>query len=186
MADWLEGGVRGLLGSASGFVNELVVAVIIILIGLIIGKVLEKLVGKLLHEFEIDSILKKTARIKFSVEKIVSRFIAFFVYFVAIVIALNQLGLTTTILHMISAAVLIVIVLSIILGIKDFIPNFLAGIKISREGMIKEGDKIKIKGMEGRVEAVELTEIKLVTKQKDTIFIPNSTFLKEEFVKKKR
>ena len=118
-------------------------------------------------------------------EKSLSKFIAYFIYFVTIITALNQLGLTTTILHMISAAVLIIIVLSFALGVKDFIPNFIAGIHINRKNMINEGDRIKVKGTEGKVVKIELTETKLKTKKGDTIFIPNSVLIKEEIIKKK-
>ncbi|MBN2111541.1 mechanosensitive ion channel [Candidatus Woesearchaeota archaeon] len=183
MAEWLSNLWGYSERLVSGLLNNLIVAVVIILIGFILGRVLGKLVQKVLHELEIDRILKKTAKIKFSFEKALAKFIAYFVYFVAIIIALNQLGLTTTILHMISAAVLIIIVLSIILGVKDFIPNFLAGVHISRNRIIKEGDRIKIKGTEGEVTEVDLTEVKVRTKSGDIIFIPASLFVKEEFVK---
>jgi len=170
----------------SGLMTKLIAAVIIILVGFIIGRILGKLVQKVLHELEIDRILKKKANVKFSFEKTVGKFVAYFIYFLTLVIALNQLGLTTTILHMISAAVLIIVVISIILGIKDFIPNLLAGMHINRHNMINEGDKIRVRGTEGKVMSVDLTEIKLKTKSGDIIFIPNSIFIKEEVIKKKK
>lgn len=183
MAGWLTNSWNYLVNLFSGLLNKLILAIIIILIGFIIGRVLGKVAQKILHEIELDRILRKTAKIKISLEKSLARFITYFIYFITIIIALNQIGLTTTILHMISAAVLIVIVLSIILAIKDFIPNFLAGIHISRKEMVKKGDRIKVRGTEGKVMQVELTEIKLKTPKGDTIFIPNSILVKEEFVK---
>jgi small-conductance mechanosensitive channel len=74
-------------------------------------------------------------------------------------------------------------VLSIVLGVKDFIPNFLAGIHIMRNNVIKKGDRIRVKGTEGEIIQIELTEIKVKTKSGDIIFIPSSLFVKEEFVK---
>lgn len=180
---WLGDGINYIVNTLSGLMTKLIVAVIIILIGFIIGKVIGKLTQKVLHELEIDRILKKKARIKFSVEKAFGRFVAYFIYFLTIIGALNQVGLTTTILHMISAAVLIVLVISIILGIKDFIPNLLAGMHINRQDMIKEGDRIKVRGTEGKVMSIDLTEIKLQTRKGDIIFIPNSILIKEEVVK---
>jgi len=119
-------------------------------------------------------------------ERAIGKAIAYFIYFIAIIIALNQIGLTTTILYMISAAVLIIIVISIALGVKDFIPNILAGIHLHRKDIIKEGDKIKVKGTEGKVISVELTETKLKTKKGDIIIIPNSMLVKEEIIKLKK
>ena len=170
----------------SGLMTNLIAAVIIFLIGLIVGKVLGKVTYKVLHELEVDRIVKKTARIKFSLEKMIGRFVSYFIYFVAAIIALNQFGLTTTILHMISAAVLIVIVISIVLGVKDFIPNFLAGIQIYRKEMVKEGDFIRVRGNEGEVASIDITEIKLKTEKGDMLYIPNSILIKEDFTKLRR
>lgn len=185
MAGWLSEAWNYSSNLISDIMNNLIVAVIIILIGFILGRVLGKLVQKLLHELELDNILKRTAKIKFSLERGASKFISYFIYFVAIILALNQIGLTTTILHMVSAAILIIIVLSVILGVKDFIPNFLAGMQISRKKLIEEGDRIKVRGTEGKVVNIDLTEIKMKTKSGDIIFIPSSIFIKEQFTKKK-
>jgi len=178
-------GVNYVVNTLSGLLTKLIVAVIIILIGFIAGRVFGKLAQKLLHELELDRILKQTARVKFSLERAVGKFIAYFIYFLTIIIALNQIGLTTTILHMISAAVLIVIVISIVLGVKDFIPNLLAGMHIHRKGIVKEGDRIRVRGTEGTVVSIDMTEVKLQTAKGDIIFIPNSLLMKEELVKVK-
>jgi small-conductance mechanosensitive channel len=180
---WLSDWVNYVVETISGLMTNLIIAVIIILIGFIVGRVLGKLTQKVLHELELDRILRETADIKLSIEKALARFITYFAYFLAIIIALNQIGLTTTVLHMISAAVLVIVVISIILGIKDFIPNFLAGMHINRKDMIKVGDRIRVKGTEGKVISMDLTETKIQTQKGDTIFIPNSLFIKEEMVK---
>ena len=183
---WIGDTVNYFENLFSGLMTNLIAAVIIVLIGLIVGKVLGKLTQKVLHELEVDRILKKTARIKFSFEKMIGRFVSYFIYFVAIIIALNQFGLTTTVLHMISAAVLIIIVISIVLGVKDFIPNFLAGIQVYRKGMVKEGDFIRVRGTEGEVASLDITEIKLKTEKGDILYIPNSILIKEDFTKLRR
>lgn len=170
----------------SGLVAEIIAAVVILLIGFIAGGVLGKLTKRVLHELEVDRIVKQTAKIKASIEKLASRFVAYFVYFIAVIAALNQLGLTTTILHMVAAAVLIVIGVSVMLGVKDFIPNFLAGIHIQKKGMIKKGDVVRIRGTEGKVAGMDMTEIKLKTRKGDIIFFPNSLVIKEKVVKPRK
>ncbi len=186
MAEWLTNSFNYVVDTLSGVLTKLIVAVIIILIGFIVGRVFGKLTQKILHELELDRILRQAARIKFSLEKALGKFVTYFIYFIAIILALNQVGLTTTILHMISAAVLIIIVISIILGVKDFIPNLLAGIYIHRRELVKEGDRIKVRGTEGKVISIDMTEVKLQTAKGDTIFMPNSLLIKEELVKLKR
>ena len=135
----------------SGIFTKLVVAVIIVLIGLVAGKLLGKLIHKLLHEIELNNLIKKSAGIKISMEEIISSFVTYFIYFIFIVMALNQLGLTTVVLHMISGAILIIIIISIMLSIKDFMPNMFAGFFIHQKRFIKEGDIIKVDNIKGKI-----------------------------------
>ena len=61
---------------------------------------------------------------------------SYFIYFIAIIMALNQVGLTSAILNMLSGAVILLILISMILAIKDFVPNMVAGIFIFQKGII--------------------------------------------------
>ena len=96
---------------------------------------------------------------------------------------LQQLGLATTVLNMIAGAVIIVIILSTLLGIKDFIPNMIAGIMIQRKQELKKGEIIKIKGMQGKIIGITLIETKIETKTGDIIFIPNAVLTKTEIIR---
>ena len=170
----------------SGIFTKLVVAVIIVLIGLVAGKLLGKLIHKLLHEIELNRIIKKAAGIKVSAEEIISSFVTYFIYFIFIVMALNQLGLTTVVLHMISGAILIIIIISIMLSIKDFMPNMFAGFFIHQKRFIKEGDIIQVDNTKGKVVHINLVETKIETKKGDIIYIPNSLLTKKTVVKLKK
>src|SRR6056297_1416983 len=79
----------------SGLFTQIVVSLLIVFTGFIIGKILGRLIYKLLHEFKVDAALKKTAGVKISIEHILEAFISYFIYFVSIIMALNNLGLTT-------------------------------------------------------------------------------------------
>ena len=131
-----------------------------------------------MHEIELNNVIKKVAKIKINLEQIVGSTTTYLIYFLTIIMALNQIGLTTT---MLSGAVLVIIVLSIFLSIKDSIPNIMAGISIIRKEDIKEGDFIKTKEVSGKVKNVTLTEIQLKTRKDDIIHIPNSIFVKTEY-----
>ncbi len=166
--------------------NRLVVAVIILFLGFIVGKIIGKLIERGLKEVSLDKGLKKAINLKVSLEKGISSFASFFIYLVAIIMALDSLGLTSSVLIMISAAIIVVIVISFILAIKDYVPNIIAGIRIKNKGFIEIGDYVKVKDIEGRVIKVNLNETELETKNKDIIFVPNSMFVKEEVYKRKR
>ena len=99
--------------------------------------------------------------------------------------ALNQIGLATTVLYIISGGIIILVILLIFLAIKDFIPNFFSGIFIQYKNIIKEGNSIKVGTVEGKVKKIGLIETQIITKKKDTIILPNSIITKSEVIIKK-
>ena len=186
MAGWLGSAVNYLHGLFSGVFTDVIVAVILVLLGLIVGRIAGRVAQKALHEIETDRVAKQAAGIKFSLEKGVGEFVKYFIYFIFLILALNQIGLTTTILYMVSAGIITAIIVSFFLGVKDFMPNMLAGIFISRKGQIKAGDFIRVRGVEGKIRNIDLVETMVETRSGDTIYIPNSILAREEVVKIKR
>ena len=166
--------------STSGLFYKFIVAIVLLLIGFILGKILGRLVYKFLHSFELNENFSKLAGVTLKIEEISESFTTYFIYFITIVIVLQQIGLVTTILHMIAAGVIILIILSTFLGIKDFIPNAIAGFFIQRKKEFRTGQKIKVKGMQGTITEINLLETKIETKNGDIIFIPNSVLSKTE------
>ncbi len=162
---------------------NIIAAFLILFAGIIVGKIFGKLVKKVLHEIELNKITHKATSLKLSIEEFTGGFVQYFVYFITVIMALNQLNVTTTVLSMVGGAVIILIVVSIILAIKDFIPNVFAGFYIYRNKFIKVGEIIKVKGMEGEVKEVNLFETRIETISGDTIYIPNSALTKTEVVK---
>jgi small conductance mechanosensitive channel len=167
-----------------GIYLNFIVAVIILLLGFICGRILSRLTYKILKEVELKSILNR-AGIRVKLEKRISSFVAYFVYFISIIMALNQLKIATTLLQMIVGAVLIIVIVSLILGIKDFIPNIFAGLSIYKDNVIEIGEYIETQGVEGKVTQITLSKTKLETKKGDIVFIPNSVIIKKGVIKKK-
>jgi len=184
MAEWISSAMTYLSSNSSQFFIKFIIAVIIILIGLIIGRTVEKILQRILKEIELNKNLKK-AGINFPLEKIITNFAKYFIYFIAAIWALTELGLTTTVLNMISAVVLILILISLILAVKDFIPNVFAGYFIHRKRMFKEGDKISVQNLKGKIVKITLTETEIKTEKGDTIYVPNSVIKREIVIKKK-
>ena len=86
-----------------------------------------------------------------SLEKKISNLAAYLIYFFALVWSLNLLGIAPVILYIIGGTILFLLGVTFILGIKDFIPNLIAGVIIHRKGYWKEGKNIKVNGMEGKI-----------------------------------
>jgi len=160
------------------------IALIILLIGFVIGKLAGRIVTKFLHEFELNRITQ-TAGIKRPFEGLIGSLVSYIIYFATIIMALNQLNITSIVLYIILITVIVVIVISFLLSIKDFLPNFFAGLFIYRHGLIKEGDMIKVNETSGKVIHISMIETQLETKEGDIVFIPNSLLTKNKVIKLK-
>ncbi|MBN2881182.1 mechanosensitive ion channel [Candidatus Woesearchaeota archaeon] len=166
----------------SNIMTKFLVGTLIILIGFIVGKLLGKIIEKILAELELNKIVKKISGVSISLEHIISSFTSYFIFFLSIIMALNQIGITTDVLNILSAAVMILIVLSVFLGIKDFVPNFIAGLHISQKEMFKVGDTIKFKEIRGKVVQINLVDTVVSTQSDDLIYIPNLNLIKHEVI----
>jgi len=178
--------ISGVTDKFTPILSKVVIAVLILLIGLIIGKLIGNLIRRALNEVQLDKHLRTATGFRFSLEKIISAFISYFIYFIAIVMSLNSLGLTTAILTMISAAIIVIIVVSFILAIKDFFPNFIAGIMIKSKKNFNKGDVIQIKEVRGRITSIGFLETRLLTPNKEEVIIPNSIFNKRQIILKRK
>ncbi|MEK6907447.1 MAG: mechanosensitive ion channel domain-containing protein [Nanoarchaeota archaeon] len=177
--------LNSLSSKLSDLTLNLVAAVVILLVGLVVGRFLGNLTRKVLHELELDRLLKEQTRFKIPLEQFLGSLVKFIIYFIAIIFALDQLGLQTAILNVILAIILIILVVFMILAVKDFIPNLVAGLFLHQKRNIKPGEKIEVNNIEGEVVNVTLVETKLRTKSGDIVYIPNSILTKNVVIKKK-
>jgi small-conductance mechanosensitive channel len=86
---------------------------------------------------------------------------------------------------MISLAMIILIVLSLTLAIRDFFPNAVGGIVIAKKKMLNIGDTIEIDNIKGKVNKLSLIAVEVITKKGDLIYIPNSLISKKILIKKR-
>ena len=164
---------------------KLVAAIAILLIGILFARFLSKLTNKILKEVKLNDILKEEFGVKLPLEEFFSRIVEYIIYFITIIMALNQLGLTTIILYIILVVVLVIIIILIVLAFKDFMPNLTAGFYINRSKNIKKGDNVEVNTVKGKILDINLVETKIKTKEGDEILVPNSFLLKSEILKKK-
>ncbi len=179
----ISGGVKYLNELYIGIATKVILVLAILLMGFIIGRLLGKLVQKAMHGIGLNTLMAKMG-IGFSLENLLGNIIAYIVYFTTILIALNKLGLTTTILHIIAAGIIILAILLVLLALKDTLPNAFAGFLIKQKGLIKEGDIITVQGKEGKIKKITLVETLIETKDEE-IYVPNSILMKKEIIKKK-
>jgi len=171
--------------SSNGMLIKLIVAIAILLIGLIAARIISRIVKKILNELELNRVLKEQAGVKIPMEEFISTMTKYLIYFITVIWALTELGLQTIILYIILTIVLVIMVSFIILAFKDFIPNITAGFFIHQKNIIKEGDIIKVKNIEGKVMKISMVET-IIKVNGDIVYVPNSVLTKNEVTKKKK
>ena len=123
--------------------------------------------------------------VTYNIESGVSTIVSFMVYLVTIVFFLNHLGITSIVLYLVVGAILMLLILTFLVGLKDVIPNFVAWVVLQRKGKIKEGKRVEVREISGRVEKIGYLETEIKTEYGDILYVPNSLFLKSKFWVKK-
>lgn len=164
---------------------KLIGAILIILIGILISKFISKLFKKLITKLKLNQILKSTLNLDIPLEEFIATILKYVLYLVFLILALQHLGLATFILNAILIAILALLVIFIILTLKDLIPNITAGFLIHHRKLINKGENIIVKDIKGKIIDITLTELKLESKNKDIIIIPNSVLIKNIITKEK-
>ncbi|MCW5517699.1 mechanosensitive ion channel family protein [Muriicola sp. Z0-33] len=147
------------IGNLLRYLPRLFSAIALFMIGLYIANFIKKAVAGIFESFE------------FSGAKIISALVFYVIVIFITITALNQAGVDTTIITnnvtIILGAFLLAIALGMGLGSKDIINDLLSTYYTRRNYMV--GDKVKLKGMEGTIEAIDNVCMTLKTKEGKTI-----------------
>ena len=119
--------------------------------------------------------------ITYNLEGSISSILSYVIYLFTIVIFLDQVGLKSIVLYLIVGAVLMLVILTLLVGLKDIIPNFVGWLYIQRKDNLKVGRKIEVKEIAGRIEKIGYLETEIKTDADDILYVPNSLFMKSKF-----
>jgi len=172
--------------TSSNFILKVAIALTIFSLGLILGKILGKTAQRFIKDSGIEDSIKSTTKIKINFSTFIGAIISYVIIFFSLVWALDILDIASTILNIFSGAILVLFLIVIFLGFKDFIPNATAGFFIHSKGTIQKGDKIRHQNIEGIIESTGIIETVIKTKEGDTIFIPNTRLTQYELIKKNK
>ncbi|HIH11840.1 TPA: mechanosensitive ion channel [Candidatus Woesearchaeota archaeon] len=160
--------------------------VVILLIGFTVGILLRKLGERLLHEIGLNAILIKIG-INSNAEKVIPSIFAYATYILTIIFVLDIVGIKPTVpFYIIVGAILALFILTIMVSVKDILPNFIGWIFIQKKGKIKIGQTIDVREITGVVENIGYLETEIRTDKGDLLYIPNSLFLKSKYLLKNR
>lgn len=108
----------------------------------------------------------------------VYRIISYFIWTIAIVVALEAAGLSISILLAGSAALLV----GVGLGLQQTFNDLVSGVILLFEGSIKLNDVVVVDGQYGQIIEIGLRTSKIVTRDNIIMIIPNSKFIVENVV----
>ncbi len=165
--------------AAQSYFYTIIVGMVILIIGFAVGILAKKVVQRLLREMELNKMVSKVG-ITYNLEWWISSLVSFLIYLVTIVFFLNQLGITSIILYLITGGILLLVILTFVVGLKDVLPNFFAWIVLQRKGKVQEGKRIEVQEISGIVEKVGFLETEIKTDNDDLLYVPNTLFLKSK------
>lgn len=160
------------------------IGIVILLIGFGLGILAKKISYRLLKEFGLNKIMFKVG-ITYNLEKWTSTVISYVIYLLTIVAFLDRLGISSIVLYLVAGAVLMLVILTMLVGLKDVIPNFIGWIYLQRNERMNEGHKVEIREIAGTIEKIGWLETEIRTDNNDILYVPNSLFLRSKHRVKK-
>lgn len=143
------------------FVPRVIISILVVILGLMIADFF----GKVFEE----------GSRRMTEEEMFARFsgglVKYSISMVAIIMALGLIGIDTNAMLILFSALLGVVLIMFFLGLKDFIPNYTAG--MSLKSSLRVGDRIKAGKYSGIVEKITPFSLLLRTKKNKTVIIPN-------------
>ena len=176
--------VKGAVETASSYFTHIAVGIVILLVGFGLGILAKKLMQKVLSEVELNKIMNKVG-LTYDLETWVSSIIMYLIYLATVIVFLDHFDIGSIVLYLLLGGVLMLIILTFLVGLKDVIPNLIGWIYIQRNSKLKEGHRVEVKEISGIVEKIGYLETEIKTENQDILYVPNSLFLKSKFKLKK-
>lgn len=165
--------------------DKIIASAIIFFLGFMLGKVCGNLSKRFLSEIDLNDKFSNIFLNKLNIEKIVSITIEYTIYVVTIIITLNKIGITNVVIKGIMIFLVALIFFTLILDLRELIPNIFSYIQIKRKRYFKVDDKIKIHLATGVVKKISLIRTKIITESNDELYIQNHSILENFSVEKK-
>jgi len=166
------------LNTFNTYMYMIIIAFVILFGGFILGNLVRKLLFKILKEINANQLAVKLNS-DADWATILSALSAYLVYIFAIILFLDYLKLRLIVIILLIAGILILISLSLLVGIRDVIPNLSGWLKIRKK--LKIGKKIEVNGISGIVQSRGLFNTKVKTPAGEELYFPNQLFSKYSY-----
>ena len=114
---------------------------------------------------------------RINIEKTLGELTSAIIYIYTFYLSFSQFGITNLLVYGIGIVILLVVGISFLLSIKNFIPNLFDGFIARRKYHLKVGNNFKFDNTTGKIEKITLKDIRIRTKDNELLFIPY-TFLR--------
>jgi MscS family membrane protein len=161
------------------YLYPFLVGVVILLIGLILGIVIKKIIVRVLNEIEFNSLIRKIG-IKRDFTNWIGSLSSYLIYLITFIFLLSYYHVENIALYVFLIALILLIILTFIVGLKDIIPNLIGWLYVIKSNKIAVGKKIKIAEIEGVVEKIGYLETEIKTENNDILYIPNALLIKRK------
>ena len=151
-----------------GMIGEIIPILLVVIISLIIVKALTKLTVKIVEKSKIE----KTLHV------FVDKVVCIILYFIAILIITDMMGIPVTSL----LATFSIVGLAASLAIQDTLANLASGVTILATHPFKVDNFIDIGGTTGTVMSINLTNTELKTPDNKIIYIPNKQIISSTII----
>lgn len=163
-------GLYAFLGKITIFLPTLLAALVVIILGLIFAEFFGRLSFELISRISVHQSREVTIMI--------SRIVQLVVGFIVLILALQVLGISSNVLTIILIILLLTTAIIFVMSVKDMLPNIVAGMYLSSK--LKEGDKLNLDKIKGRVEKVAALAT-IIKTSKGRIRIPNKQLFNQRW-----
>jgi small-conductance mechanosensitive channel len=169
--------IKSIILTFNQYIYQFGSLLVLLLIGFSIGYLIKRISKKILKEIGLDKKLKKIGYAYYFEDKIAT-LLSYIVYIITILSVLKELGITSIVLYLIFGGILVLIFLTLLIGIKDSIPDLIAWNILRKNKKIKINKKIKTDKVSGKITKIGIFETRIKTEKEEILYLPNSLLLK--------
>lgn len=160
---------KNILNSVSGFaLHNLLPAVLVLIAGILAVRIIVKILNKAMGKTKLDP----------AVVSLITSVLRVVLLLVVILVAVSSLGIDVSGI----VALASVLTLAVSLAVQDALTNLIGGFTLLNTKPFTMGDFVEIAGQSGTVQQVGLTYTKLLTPDRKTVSIPNSSVVAAQII----
>ena len=153
-----------------------VTPLLIFFAGIAAGRIARNLLRVALEAVEADSHAQRITGQPVPAVELASGTVAALIYAVTTVLALQAATILDDSLQLVAIVLSVFAVIAIALGVRDFLPNYLAGRKSKKK--LRIGDSLRVNGLRGEVCELGRLSVQIRTEHEEHVAIPY-TLLRE-------